>query len=75
MTKTLQKYGNSHALIIDKAIMDATGIGPDTPLTIQVHGGCLTIRPANVGLGAERVVASIAKLRPRYEQMLKSLSR
>lgn len=75
MTKMLQKHGNSHALIIDKAIMDATGITPETPLTVSVNGGCISIHAANVGLGPERVSASIAKLRPRYDEMLKNLAK
>jgi antitoxin component of MazEF toxin-antitoxin module len=75
MTKTLQKYGNSHALVLDKALMDAAGIKPETPLIIGVQGGCITIRASNVGIGPERVAASIAKLRPEYDEMLKNLAK
>ena len=75
MSKTLQKYGNSHALIIDKALMEASGIGPETPLNISVQGGCITIRPSNVGIGPERVAATVAKLRPQYSEMLKNLAK
>jgi antitoxin component of MazEF toxin-antitoxin module len=72
MPKTLQKYGNSHALVIDKALMEATGIGPDTPLRITAQGGSITITVENVGIGSDRIAASIAKLRPKYDQMLKN---
>ena len=60
MAKKLQKYGNSHALVIDKALMEATGIGPDTPLRVTAQGGAITITVENVGAGPERVAASIA---------------
>lgn len=75
MTKTLQKYGNSHALIIEKAIMDAMGITVETPLTIALQGSVLTVRPSNLGVGIERVQESVKKLRPKYKGMLKNLAK
>jgi len=74
VVKTLQKHGNSQALVIDKALLDAMGITPETPLQVTVSGGALVITPANVGLGRETVAGSIAKLRPRYGKMLKKLA-
>jgi antitoxin component of MazEF toxin-antitoxin module len=74
MIKTLQKHGNSQALVIDKALMEAMGITPETPLQVTVSGNSLVITPANVGVGREKVAASIGKLRPRYGGMLKKLA-
>ena len=75
MTKTLQKYGNSGALIIDKALMETMGIDLDTPLTVTVQGNILSIRPANVGIGPDKVNESLSKLRPRYNEMLRNLAK
>jgi antitoxin component of MazEF toxin-antitoxin module len=75
MTKTLQKYGNSHALVIDKALMDAMGITPETPLTLTVNGTSLTVSPAQVGLGQDEVNASLQRLRKDYDKMLKNLAK
>lgn len=74
MVKTLQKHGNSHALVIEKALMEALGIEADTPLQVTVSGHCLVVAPANVGLGKDKVEASIKKLRPRYGRMLRKLA-
>ncbi len=74
MIKKLQKHGNSHALVIDKALMEAIGITPDSELQVTVNGSSLTISPANVGLGAERVDEIMNELRPTYDQMLKNLA-
>lgn len=74
MIKTLQKHGNSQALVIDKALLDAMGITAETPLQVTVSGGALVITPANVGVGRERVKNTITKLRPRYGKMLKKLA-
>lgn len=75
MTKVLQKHGNSHALVIDKALMDAMGITVETELTLTVTGNTLTVRPTNVGLGPERVNEALKKLRPRYGNMLRNLAK
>ena len=74
MTKTLQKHGNSHALIIDKAIMEATGIGPDTPLNVTVQGSSIHITPVNVGLGRERVDQIMDRIERDYGKALKRLA-
>lgn len=74
MVKVLQKYGNSHALIIDKALMDAMGINPETPLNVSVSGDCLVARPANTGLGRERVDEIMKRVRRDYGEALKRLA-
>jgi len=74
MIKTLQKHGNSQALVIDKSILEALGIDSDTQLAITVSAQSLIVTPVNVGVGREAVAESIAKLRPRYGQMLKNLA-
>jgi len=74
MTKTLQKYGNSGALIIDKALMETMGIDLDTPLTVTVQGNTLSIRPANVGIGRERTSEAMDQIERDYGDALKRLS-
>ena len=74
MVKTLQKHGNSRALVIDKALMEAVGIQDDSPLQISVSGNSLIVTPVHVGVGREKVERAIAKLRPRYGDMLKRLA-
>ena len=74
MVKTLQKHGNSHALVIDKALMEAMGIDADSPLEVIVSGNSLILTPVHVGLGRDRVAKEIEELRPRYGEMLKRLA-
>jgi len=74
MIKTLQKHGNSHALVIEKPLMEAIGITPDAQLQVTVSGNSLVVTPVNVGVGRAAVRASIRKLRPRYGKMLKKLA-
>lgn len=74
MIKKLQAHGNSQALVIDKPLMEALGIDLDTELQVTVSGNSLIITPVNVGIGRERVVEAVEKLRPRYGGMLKRLA-
>ena len=74
MIKKLQKHGNSRALVIDKPILEALGVDSDTPLQVTVSGNSLVITPVNVGIGRERVLEAIEKLRPRYGEMLEHLA-
>ena len=75
--KTLKKRGNSHALIIEKAIMEQLGIGPDTLLQVTVTGGALVVRPVGNGIGKDRVSDSLKKIRkqPGYTEMLSNLAK
>ncbi len=75
MVKTLQKHGNSHALVIEKPLMEAMGITAETQLQVTVSGSAMIVAPVNVGVGREAVASSIKKLRPRYEGMLKNLAK
>jgi len=74
MVKTLKKHGNSHALVIDKPLMEAMGIQADSPLQITISGNSLIMTPVEVGIGRERVEESLGKLRPRYSKMLQRLA-
>ncbi len=74
MIKTLQKHGNSQALVIEKSLLDALGIDSDTHLAISVSAQSLIITPVNVGLGSKAVAAALERLRPRYGQMLRNLA-
>jgi len=74
MIRHLQKHGNSHALVIEKALMDQLGIGPDTPVQLTVSGRALTVTPVDVGLGAERLDVLMKQVRARYGRALKELA-
>ena len=74
MVKKLQKHGNSQALVVDKAIMDALGIDSDSELQVTISGNSLVVTPVHVGLGRERVARELEKLRPVYGEMLQRLA-
>ena len=74
MVKTLTKHGNSHALVIEKPVMESLGIKPDTPLLVTISGQSLIVTPADVGLGTERVHHHTRSIRGQYGNVLKRLA-
>ena len=75
MVRLLQKHGNSVALVIDKTMLEAMNMSPDTPVQVTIHGNSMTIAPVNVGMPQEELDAAIARLRPRYKTMLENLAK
>lgn len=45
MRKTLTRTGNSLALVLDKPLLEATGIDADTKLEISTDGDVIVISP------------------------------
>jgi antitoxin component of MazEF toxin-antitoxin module len=45
MAKKLTRSGNSLALVLDRPILEATGIGIDTPLEVSTDGDVILISP------------------------------
>ncbi len=66
MRKTLSKFGNSYALVIDKPIRELLGIRPDTPLELWSDGRRLVIepRPDAMPPPVERAAAPVASESP-----------
>lgn len=74
MIKTLAKHGNSHALIIDKTIMEQLGITADTPLQVTVSGGRLSVAPAQLGIPREELDRVLDQVDEQYGDALRRLS-
>ncbi|MCY3839642.1 MAG: AbrB/MazE/SpoVT family DNA-binding domain-containing protein [Gammaproteobacteria bacterium] len=74
MIKTLQRHGNSQALVLDKPILEMLGAGEDTPLQLSVSGGSLIVTPVNTGVGRDGIDRAFEDLQPRYGDMLRRLA-
>lgn len=46
MIKTLQKVGNSNALILDKPILELLGLAENDQVNLTIHDGNLIVTPA-----------------------------
>ena len=72
--KTLQRHGNSQALVLDKPILEMLGARDDTPLQISVSGGSLIVTPVDTGVGRHEIDRVFERLQPRYGDMLRRLA-
>jgi antitoxin MazE len=74
MIKNLIKHGNSHALVIDRAVMDLLRIDPETPLEVTTDGDNLLIKPLRDKKSEKRVRDSLAKFDRKYSAVFKRLA-
>jgi antitoxin component of MazEF toxin-antitoxin module len=58
MSKKLTRTGNSLALVLDRPILDATGIDDQTPLEVSTDGDVIIISP----LRSKRRTAKLKKI-------------
>ena len=74
MIRTLQRHGNSVALVFDKTMLETLGMTPDSPVQITLSGGSMVITPVSAGVSEEELAETIRRLRPRYKRMLENLA-
>lgn len=77
MTTTAKKLiaaGNSLALVIDKPVLEATGISRETLLEISTDGDVIVISPVRDPERTERVSAIVDGLFKRHAGLLKRLA-
>lgn len=62
MIKKITKVGNSHALILDSALMQLARLKPGDEVNVEVHaGGTMTISAANREVIEADVAAATAR--------------
>ncbi|MEQ8763381.1 MAG: AbrB/MazE/SpoVT family DNA-binding domain-containing protein [Planctomycetota bacterium] len=74
MIKQLTKHGNSLALVIDKAILELLGIGPDTPVELSTDGESLIVTPARDPKHREEFRKTLEEVNRRHGKALKRLA-
>ena len=76
MIRTLTKYGDSYALVIDQPILDQLNIHPDTPLAISTDGKSLLISRAgeDEDMSDEQFREILDDINGRYAEVFKRLA-
>lgn len=75
MIKTLQKVGNSNALILDKPILELLGLEENGQVSLTIHDGTLVITPAFPKLVDEAIVQEkIEYVLRKRKKVLKNLA-
>lgn len=74
MRKRLTKTGNSLALVLDKRLLEATGIDARTPLEVSTDGDVIVISPARDRRRATRLKKIVAEAHRRYGGVFERLA-
>lgn len=75
MQKNLIKHGNSHALIIDKAVLELLKIDPEkTPLELSTDGNVIIITPVRNKKAQKDIKKSLSKIDSKYSSVFKRLA-
>ena len=66
MRKKLTRTGNSLALVLDRGLLQATGIDAATPLEVSTDGEVIVISPVRPGRRTERLRKIMERAHSRY---------
>ena len=74
MRKRLTKTGNSLALVLDRPLLEATGIDADTPLEVSTDGDVIVVTPVRPKKRAARLDSALEAINGRYAGVFKRLA-
>jgi antitoxin MazE len=74
MRKKLSRTGNSVALVLDKELLEATGLEAGSPVEVSTDGRVIVIAPPTSRKRAARLEEILGKLDRRYGAVFKKLS-
>lgn len=66
--------GNSLAVVLDKTVLEATGVTKDTQLEVSVNGDVIVLSPVRDRARAERMVAIADGIFMRHAPAFKKLA-
>jgi antitoxin component of MazEF toxin-antitoxin module len=74
MLKKLTKTGNSFALVLERPLLEATGIEADTPLEVSTDGDVIVITPVRDKARNARLKEIVEEAHQRYGGVFKRLA-
>lgn len=75
MRKKLTRTGNSLALVLDRALLEQTGVNADTELEVSTDGEVIVISPVRKAARTARLRKVMDKAHARYAGVFRRLAR
>lgn len=75
MQKKLVRTGNSLALVLDRALLDHTGIDEETPLEVSTDGEVIVVSPVRSAKRTARLKKVMEKAHATYGGAFKRLAK
>lgn len=74
MIKKLTKTGHSVAVVLDRPLLEATGIDADTPVEVSTDGDVIVITPQRDPDRAEKLRDGMEKIHRRFGGVFRRLA-
>jgi antitoxin component of MazEF toxin-antitoxin module len=74
MRKRLTKTGNSLALVLERPLLEATGIDAGTTLEVSANGDVIVVTPVRPKKRAAKLRAALEEINERYAGVFKRLA-
>ena len=74
MRKRLTKTGNSLALVLDRPLLEATGIDAATAVEVSTNGDVIVITPVRPRKRAVKLGSALEAINARYAGVFKRLA-
>jgi antitoxin MazE len=74
MTKKLTRTGNSLAIVLEKGLLERTGIDADTPLEVSTDGEVIVISPVRAAKRTAKLRHVMERAHARYAGAFKRLA-
>lgn len=74
MTKKLTRTGNSLAIVLEKGLLERTGIDADTPLEVSTDGEVIMISPVRTAKRTAKLRRVMERAHTRYAGAFKRLA-
>jgi antitoxin component of MazEF toxin-antitoxin module len=74
MRKRLTRTGNSLALVLDRPVLEATGIDASTPVEVSTDGDVIVITPVRARRRTRKIESALEAINARYAGVFKRLA-
>lgn len=74
MSKHLTRTGNSLALVIERPVLEATKIGPETPLEVSTDGDVIVVSPVRDPGRTAKLRRGMDRIHRRYAGVFRRLA-
>ena len=74
MSKHLTRTGNSLALVIERPVLEATKIGPETPLEVSTDGDVIVVSPVRDPERTAKLRQGMDRIHRRYAGVFRRLA-
>jgi antitoxin MazE len=74
MRKRLTKTGNSLALVLDRPVLEATGIGASSTVEVSTNGDVIVVTPVRPKKRTAKLGSALEAINARYAGVFKRLA-